>query len=44
MPITMYISPHVEEMVGYTPSEIVAMFRPPYGETFRKQVAARLKG
>ena len=23
-PITMYISPHVEKMVGYTPSEIVA--------------------
>jgi hypothetical protein len=26
-----------------TPSELIAMLRPPYGETYRKQVAARLK-
>lgn len=25
-------------------SELIAMFRPPYGEAFRKQIAARLKG
>ncbi len=34
---------HQKAIFRQTPSEIVAMFRPPYGETFRKQVAARLK-
>ena len=34
---------HQKAIFRQTPSEIVAMFRPPYGETFRKQVGARLK-
>ena len=34
---------HEKAVYRQTPSEIIAMFRPPYGETFRKQVAARLK-
>lgn len=34
---------HEKAVFRQTGSEIVAMFRPPYGEAFRKQVAARLK-
>lgn len=34
---------HEKAVYRQTPSEIIAMFRPPYGEAFRKQVAARLK-
>jgi coniferyl-aldehyde dehydrogenase len=34
---------HEKAVFRQTPNEIVAMFRPPYGEAFRKQVAARLK-
>jgi coniferyl-aldehyde dehydrogenase len=35
---------HEKAVYRQTPSELIAMFRPPYGEAFRKQVAARLKG
>ncbi|MGD9815692.1 MAG: coniferyl aldehyde dehydrogenase [Hyphomonadaceae bacterium] len=35
---------HEKAIYRQTPSELLAMMRPPYGETFRKQVAARLKG
>ena len=35
---------HEKAVLRQTPSELIAMFRPPYGEAFRKQVAARLKG
>ena len=34
---------HMKAIFRQTPSEVTAMFRPPYGEAFRKQVAARLK-
>ncbi|GAM99292.1 aldehyde dehydrogenase [alpha proteobacterium U9-1i] len=34
---------HKKAVFRQTPSEVTAMFRPPYGEAFRKQVAARLK-
>lgn len=34
---------HEKAVYRQTPSELIAMLRPPYGETFRKQVAARLK-
>jgi coniferyl-aldehyde dehydrogenase len=34
---------HEKAVYKQTPSELIAMFRPPYGEAFRKQVAARLK-
>ncbi|MDX2274951.1 MAG: coniferyl aldehyde dehydrogenase [Hyphomonadaceae bacterium] len=34
---------HEKAIFRQTGSEVVAMFRPPYGETFRKQIAARLK-
>ncbi|MEQ1617334.1 MAG: coniferyl aldehyde dehydrogenase [Terricaulis sp.] len=35
---------HEKAVYRQTNSEIIAMFRPPYGAAFRKQVAARLKG
>lgn len=35
---------HEKAIYRQTPSELIAMMRPPYGETFRKQVAARIKG
>lgn len=35
---------HQKAVYKQTPSEIISMFRPPYGEAFRKQVATRLKG
>jgi coniferyl-aldehyde dehydrogenase len=34
---------HEKAIYRQTPSEMIAMLRPPYGEAFRKQVAARLK-
>lgn len=34
---------HEKAVFRQTGSELIAMLRPPYGETFRKQVAARLK-
>ncbi|HRK63203.1 MAG TPA: coniferyl aldehyde dehydrogenase [Terricaulis sp.] len=34
---------HEKAIYRQTASEMIAMLRPPYGETFRKQVAARLK-
>ncbi len=34
---------HQKAVYRQTPSELIAMFRPPYGAAFRKQVAARLK-
>lgn len=34
---------HEKAIFRQTGSELIAMLRPPYGETFRKQVAARLK-
>jgi coniferyl-aldehyde dehydrogenase len=34
---------HEKAVYWQTPSELIAMFRPPYGAAFRKQVAARLK-
>jgi coniferyl-aldehyde dehydrogenase len=34
---------HEKAVYRQTPSELIAMMRPPYGEKFRKQVAARLK-
>jgi coniferyl-aldehyde dehydrogenase len=34
---------HEKAVLRQTPSELIAMLRPPYGEAFRKQVAARLK-
>jgi len=34
---------HEKAVYRQTPSELIAMFRPPYGDAFRKQVAARLK-
>jgi coniferyl-aldehyde dehydrogenase len=34
---------HEKAVFQQTPSEIVAMFRPPYGPKFRKQVDARVK-
>jgi coniferyl-aldehyde dehydrogenase len=34
---------HEKAVYRQTASEILAMLRPPYGDTFRKQVAARLK-
>jgi coniferyl-aldehyde dehydrogenase len=34
---------HEKAIYRQTASELIAMMRPPYGETFRKQVAARLK-
>lgn len=34
---------HEKAVYRQTPSELIAMMRPPYGERFRKQVAARLK-
>ncbi len=34
---------HEKAIYRQTKSELIAMLRPPYGETFRKQVAARLK-
>lgn len=34
---------HERAIYRQTGSELLAMMRPPYGETFRKQVAARLK-
>lgn len=34
---------HEKAVYRQTPSELVAMFRPPYGEAFRKQIASRLK-
>lgn len=34
---------HEKAVLRQTSSEIVAMFRPPYGKAFRQQVAARLK-
>lgn len=34
---------HQKSVYKQTGSEILAMFRPPYGETFRKQLAGRIK-
>ncbi|HWA00734.1 MAG TPA: coniferyl aldehyde dehydrogenase [Caulobacterales bacterium] len=34
---------HKKAIYRQTSSELIAMFRPPYGEAFRKQVEARLK-
>ncbi len=34
---------HEKAIYRQTGSELLAMMRPPYGETFRKQIAARLK-
>ena len=34
---------HEKAIYRQTPSELIAMLRPPYGDAFRKQVAARLK-
>jgi coniferyl-aldehyde dehydrogenase len=34
---------HEKAVYRQTPSELIAMFRPPYGDAFRKQIAARLK-
>ncbi|HRO03846.1 MAG TPA: coniferyl aldehyde dehydrogenase [Terricaulis sp.] len=34
---------HEKAVYRQTASELIAMFRPPYGDAFRKQVAARLK-
>lgn len=34
---------HEKAVLRQTASELIAMFRPPYGEAFKKQVAARLK-
>ncbi len=34
---------HEKAIYRQTKSEILAMLRPPYGDTFRKQIAARLK-
>lgn len=34
---------HTKAIFRQTPSEVTAMFRPPYGAAFRKQVEARLK-
>jgi coniferyl-aldehyde dehydrogenase len=34
---------HEKAIYRQTPSEMIAMLRPPYGDAFRKQVAARLK-
>jgi coniferyl-aldehyde dehydrogenase len=34
---------HEKAVYRQTPNEIIAMFRPPYGEAFRKQIASRLK-
>lgn len=34
---------HEKAIYRQTGSELIAMMRPPYGETFRKQVAARMK-
>lgn len=34
---------HEKAVLRQTPSELIAMMRPPYGEKFRKQIAARLK-
>ena len=34
---------HEKAIYRQTGSELLAMFRPPYGEAFRKQIAARLK-
>ena len=34
---------HEKAIYRQTPSELIAMFRPPYGDAFRKQIAARLK-
>jgi coniferyl-aldehyde dehydrogenase len=34
---------HAKSILRQTPSELIAMLRPPYGEKFRKQVDARLK-
>jgi len=34
---------HAKSILRQTPSELLAMLRPPYGEKFRKQVEARLK-
>lgn len=34
---------HEKAVYRQTPSEVIAMFRPPYGAAFRKQMAARLK-
>jgi len=34
---------HEKAIYRQTASEMIAMLRPPYGDTFRKQVAARLK-
>ena len=34
---------HEKAIYRQTPSELIAMFRPPYGAAFRKQVEARLK-
>lgn len=34
---------HEKAVLRQTGSELIAMLRPPYGEAFRKQVAARLK-
>jgi coniferyl-aldehyde dehydrogenase len=34
---------HEKAVYRQTSSELIAMFRPPYGEAFRKQIAARLK-
>ena len=35
---------HKKSVYTQTGNEILAMFRPPYGDTFRKQLAGRLKG
>jgi coniferyl-aldehyde dehydrogenase len=34
---------HEKAVYRQTPSELIAMLRPPYGERFRKQVATRLR-
>lgn len=34
---------HAKAILRQTPSELISVLRPPYGEKFRKQVAARLK-
>ncbi|WP_395648178.1 coniferyl aldehyde dehydrogenase [Terricaulis sp.] len=34
---------HEKAVYRQTASELIAMFRPPYGEAFRKQIASRLK-
>lgn len=34
---------HEKAVYRQTPSELISMFRPPYGDAFRKQISSRLK-